>query len=282
MTGFKTGFGAVQEAIDRSAERGQGGGFLRTLVWKDDRDGKGELYRHTLRFLTDDVVPCEIYEFIPCKDNKKRDFIIPPNGPDVVKESGIRVPQFGNKNNLIEPKAKNVSLGIAVLREEVSEMVDGRRVLSYKDKMETVSYEKDGQQVEETRPMYVLVKQSNKNFWGIVGGYWGRYGTITDRDYDITRNRNDKDTNYTIIPCDPIDGLKTEEEVSKAYDPPITLESIIKDLSSPERARKLLLGDSEGGQDGGGSSEGEKRSESAEESKKTEFDSLRDQLINQG
>lgn len=288
---MKTGFGAVQEAIERSAERSGGGGnFLRTLVWKDDRKDKGELFQHTVRFLTDEVMPCKIYEFIPCKDGKMRDFIIPSSvddetkDPDVVKQSGVRVPEYGNKNNLIEPRAKDVTLGIVVLREEISEMVDGRRVLSYKDKMETITYEKDGKEVEETRPAFRLVKQSNKNFWSVVAGYWSRYGTITDRDYEITRNRNDKDTNYTIIPCDPIEDLRTPEELEEAYNPPTTLENIVKDLASPERARKLLFGDSdEEGENSRESSSDEKPSKesSTETPKDTQFSDLRKQLLEQ-
>lgn len=288
---MKTGFGAVQEAIERSAERSGGGGnFLRTLVWKDDRKDKGELFQHTVRFLTDEVMPCKIYEFIPCKDGKMRDFIIPSSvddetkDPDVVKQSGVRVPEYGNKNNLIEPRAKDVTLGIVVLREEISEMVDGRRVLSYKDKMETIKYEKDGVEVEETRPAFRLVKQSNKNFWSVVSGYYGRYGTITDRDYEITRNRNDKDTNYTIIPCDPIEDLRTPEDLEEAYNPPTTLENIVKDLASPERARKLLFGDSdEEGENSRESSSDEKPSKesSTETPKDTQFSDLRKQLLEQ-
>lgn len=280
---MKTGFQAVQEAIDRSAERNQGGsGFLPYLNWKDDRKEKGESYQKTLRFLTDEVVPCKIYEYIPCKDGKMRDFIVPSSvgveGPDYVKESGVRVTQYGNKNNLIEPKARDMTIGLAVLREEVSEMVDGRRVLSYKDKMETVKYEKDGEEVEETRPMFGLIKQSNQNFWGTVAGYWSRYGTIIDRDYQITRNGGGVDTNYTIIPCDPIEGLRDEEEVKAAYDPPTTLEKVIQDLASPERAKKLLLGE--------GESEGEGKSQanvstSSGSNPGSQFDDFRQQLIDQ-
>ena len=283
MSGMKTGFGAVQEAIERSAERGNGGNFLRTIVWKDDRNDKGELFQRTVRFLTDEVVPCKIYEFIPCKDGKMRDFIVPSSvgidGPDIIKEAGVKVPQYGNKNNLVEPRAKDVTLGIVVVREEISEMVDGRRVLSYQDKMETVEYEKDGEKVSETRPTFGLVKQSNKNFWGVVAGYFSHYGTITDRDYKITRNRNDKDTSYAVIPCDPIEGLRTPEELAKTYNPPTTLENVVKDLASPDRARKLIYG--EGDEAESTSSSNTEAAASTETQGNTQFSDLRKELLEQ-
>lgn len=286
MGEMKTGFAAVQELIERSAERGNGGGnFLRTLVWKDDRKDKGEQYRHFVRFLTDDVVPVRMYEFIPCKDGKMRDFIIPDSvkqeGPDVVKQSGVRVPQYGNRNNLVEPKAKDVVLGIVALREEVPQMIDGRRVTTYQDKMETVEYERDGEKVEETRVAYRLIKQSHRNFWNVVASYAARYGTVTDRDYEIIRNRNDKDTNYTILPCEAVDGLILPEEVEKAYNPPTTLDKIVKDLGSAERARKLLVGDGDDGDEEKQEPAEEKPEESTETPKDTQFSNLRKELLEQ-
>lgn len=284
---MRSGFDAVKAAIEESASRGQGGGgFLPTIVWKDDRNGEGKLYDRTVRFLTDEVVPCKIYEYIPCKDGKLRDFIIPSSvgedGPDIVKESGVQVSKFGNKNQMVDPRAKDVTIGLVVLREEKPEMVDGRRVLTVVDKMETVKYEKDGKQVEEERPVYGIVKQSNTNFWGTVAGYWSRYGTITDRDYNITRNGNDVNTNYTIIPLDPIEELRDEDKLKEAYKPPMTLEEYIKNMTSVERAKKLLYGDSSEGE---GKATKEKAEESAPEKVEsesgTQFDSLRDELLKQ-
>lgn len=279
---IKSGFGAVQEAIQKSADRNQGGGgHLNYLTWKDDRKDKGEDFQKVLRFLTDEVIPCEIYEYIPCKDGKMRDFIVPTSvgleGTDLVLESGVRVTEYGNKNNLIKPKSRSMTLGIAVVREEISEMVDGRRVLSYRDKMEEVTYEKDGQEVTEVRPVYGLVKQSNQNFWGTIAGYWTRYGTITDRDYVISRNGNGTDTNYVIIPCDPIEDLRSPESIEKAYTPPITLKKVVEDLASPERARKLLFGEEEGDSQKGES----KNTSESSSSGSSEFDSFRRSLVSQ-
>lgn len=279
-----SGFAAVNQAIEKSAEQGQGGGFLRTLLWKDDRSDKGELYQHTVRFLTDDVIPCKIYEFIPCKDGKMRDFIVPSSvgleGPDVIQELGIKVPQYGNKNNLIEPKARDMTFGLVIVREEKAEMVNGRRVLTYEDKMEEVSYEKDGEKIEETRPMFRIVKQSNRNFWGMMIGYHSRYGTVTDRDYSIERKRNDKDTSYVIIPCDPIEGLRDPEDIAKAYNPPTTLENVIKDLASPERARRLLTGETSESK-GEGSDKPAASTGSSEESDDSQFSDFRKKLLDQ-
>lgn len=283
---IKSGFQAVQEAIDRSQQRGQGGGgFLPYLIWKDDSKGEGKLFEKTVRFLTDEVVPCEVYEFIPCKDGKMRDFIVPSSvgieGPDIVEESGILVPQFNNKNNLVKPRKRSVTFGIAAVREERSEIVDGRRTLTYHDKYEKYSYEKDGKTIEGERQVFGLLKQSNSNFWSTVAGYWSRYGTITDRDYVITRKGNGVDTNYTIIPCDPIPELRDPEDIQKHYKPPVEFKSIIEELASPERAERLLLGKS--GEQNSQSNQGESpKEDKVDTPNDTEFSDFRRQLLDQG
>lgn len=285
MSSIKKGFAALNEAIESSADQGSRGNFVPNLQWKDDRNDKGELYQHNVRFVTEDVIPCKIYEYIPCKDGKLRDFIIPSSigmdGPDVVKELGVKVPQYGNKSNMIDPKARDMAFGLVVVREEKSEMVNGRRVLTYSDKMETVKYEKDGQEVEETRPMYRIVKQSNRNFWPQIAIYHERYGTIMDRDYTIERRRNDKDTSYVAIPCDPIEGLRDPEEVEAAYDLPIDMESFAKGLADPERARKLLSGDGSSEKAGESGEKAEKSAPKSEAPSDSKFADFRDQLINQ-
>lgn len=285
MSSINTGFAALNAAIERSADQGSRGNFVPNLQWKDDRNEKGELYQHNVRFVTEDITPCQIYEYVPCKDGKLRDFIIPSSvnldGPDVVKELGVKVPQYGNKSNLIDPKARGMAFGLVVVREEKSEMINGRRVLTYSDKMETVKYEKDGQEVEETRPMYRIVKQSIRNFWPQVATYYERYGTVMDRDYTIERRRNDKDTSYIIIPCDPVEGLRDPEEVAAAYTPPIDMKKFVEGLADPERARKLLAGDSSDEGSGSNSGEGESALPKSEAPTDSKFADFRDQLINQ-
>ena len=275
---MKTGFQAVQAVIEKSKSQNQGGSFLPYILWKDDRNGEGKEYEKVVRFLTDEVVPCKLYEFIPCKDQKLRDFIVPESvgieSPDIVKESGVKVPSYNNRAVLVDPKPRDLTLGIVVLREEKSEMVNGRRVLTYRDKMEEVTYEKDGETITEKRPIYGIVKQSNVNFWGTVAGYWSRYGTITDRDYVVTRTNNDKDTLYTIVPCDPVEGLRTEEELKKAYQPPTTLTKLVENLADPERARKLLQGE-------GSTPDKESTQSSGDTTTGTQFASLRNELLDQ-
>lgn len=282
---MKTGFEAVQSAIEEASERRSGSGFLQTIVWRDDRKGEGRFYERVVRFLTDEVVPLKLYEYIPCKDGKKRDFIVPSSvgieGPDLVQESGVKIPAYNNQSKLLVPRPRDVTMGLVALREEVPEMVDGRRVMTIRDRMETVKVGEGDEQEEKEVPIMGLVKQSNTNFWGTMAGYWARYGTITDRDYLITRTGNGTDTTYTIIPLDPVEELRDPEKLKERYVPVTSLEDYIKGQASVERARKLLLGESETKTESKTESKAEPEAKSESTKDETEFSSLRDELLQQ-
>lgn len=92
---------------------------------------------------------------------------------------------------------------LAVLREAVKE--DGR-IVGYKDKTVEVTIKgKDGEEdrVEKVKAI-VVVNMAWKNFFSILNGYASAYGTVLDRDYQITRHGEKLDTTYTVIPLDPI------------------------------------------------------------------------------
>lgn len=98
------------------------------------------------------------------------------------------------------------SWALACLREEVQE--EGR-VVGYKDATRTVTRKKQGGKDDETEEIteksIVVVNLGYKNFFGILQGFAGFYGTVTDRDYVIQRSGSSTDTTYSIIPLDPID-----------------------------------------------------------------------------
>lgn len=106
---------------------------------------------------------------------------------------------------------------LGVLREEVRE--DGL-LIGYRDKRRTITIAaKDGrpeQEIEE--PAVVYVNMGAKNFFNPLRGFFGKYGTVLDRDYWIKREGEGLETTYSIIPEDPI---RTDEGVYTAADPEV-------------------------------------------------------------
>lgn len=91
----------------------------------------------------------------------------------------------------------------ACIREEVVE--DGK-LQGYKDKTREVTRKKPDSEETETivEKDVVVVNMGWKNFFSILSGYAGHYGTVLDRDYVITRDGDDTSTTYSIIGLDPI------------------------------------------------------------------------------
>lgn len=99
-------------------------------------------------------------------------------------------------------KASPRTWALACIREQVIE--DGKMV-GIRDKIREVTRKKqDGTEETVKEKDIVVVSQGWKNFWGALQGFAGHYGTITDRDYKITRSGSTTDTEYRIIPLDPI------------------------------------------------------------------------------
>ena len=239
---MKTGFAAMTEMIKKQQEKQNGGGFLPYLTWKDDRSEGGFEYRKTLRFLSDDIVSCEMYDFIPCLDTKLRSFIVPASidlpGEDWVKKSGVKVKGFGN-TGFVDPKPRAMGIAVACLREEYQCPREG--ILKIRDVEEDYEYEQDGVTKTGRRKKYVLVKQSLTNFWNGIIPFYQRYGSIIDRDFVIERVNNDVNTRYTYVPLDPIEGFRTKEEIDAHYDLDFDLLEFAKNLADPENAKKLLV-----------------------------------------
>lgn len=131
-------------------------------------------------------------------------------------------PREGRKNSKPSPR----TWAIAVLREEVlgaQEHVDAGlitpdlvgQVVGVRDKMKEVAvFDAEGKDTGETKMVkhYVKVNMGWKNFFGPLSGFAGRYKTIVDRDYQITRSGTDANgTVYSAVALDPItlgDGRK--------------------------------------------------------------------------
>lgn len=260
---MQTGFAAVEAALKEAAARSSsGGGYLKNLFWKD-----GE--KKIVRFLTDEVVTCRIYEYVHCKDGTGRDFVnnasLQDGAQDWVAMFNGQAYPYGSKT-LAPAEDRKMTYGIVALREEIPrEAQDGARNLDigYQDVLEEVIVEDDKGNKETFGGRYfAVIKAAHQNFWDPLIGYFLRYKTICDRDYEITRRGGDKGTGYTIIPCTagPDPDLPSEEAVQKFYgygtkqsptDPnrflycPQTLVEWVEDNASEGRARHWLLGETQ-------------------------------------
>ena len=204
---MQTGFEAVKASVERAKNSGGGGGYLNYFGWKD-----GD--RKIIRFLTDEVITCDWYDFVVTRDGKNAGSF--PNPLQVGYEEDF-VRKYGGltkkDNQLVPAVAHERTVGVAVLREERPVTRDGQSRTEVTDAIQEL--EISGTKYDSH--FFGVVGQSYRNFWATVVGYFSRYGTICDRDYEITRVGTGTDTQYTIIPCDPIDGLRTTEEVQKHY-----------------------------------------------------------------
>lgn len=107
---------------------------------------------------------------------------------------------------------------IAVIRKEVvgtQEMVDQGLIPEQKLGV-VVGYTDDTIEADEIGPddkptgnkvqkkNYVIVNLGLKNFWNGILAFYKRYGTLLDRDYEITRSGEGTDTDYKAVPLDVI------------------------------------------------------------------------------
>ena len=121
-------------------------------------------------------------------------------------------PAPGRRNSKPSPR----TWALAVLREQVigdgTEALGGEqyrgKVVGIRDKTKEIQKTDDkGEPTGETEvvPVYVKINQGWKNFFSLLSGHAGHYGTVLDRDYWITREGMGQDnTVYVITPLDPI------------------------------------------------------------------------------
>lgn len=238
------GMRSVEKAVERAANKGGGGGtFLSGIFWQDDKAKGGTDYRKIIRFLTEDVITAEVYEFV--KGGSKNigidwfavetlrdddgNRLWPEelaNERDYIKTNDIWLPDY--KGNLKSPKdyAKERSFGLAVVRDVVTEIVDGKRRVKVVDLESEREWEdSDGNKKSEKGLQFGYIKQAYKNFWATLVGYYGRYDSICDRDYEIIRSGSGTDTTYIIMPMDrdaapdliPKDGQTQMEVLRERY-----------------------------------------------------------------
>lgn len=246
--------GAVAKTAEKQASQGGGGGqFLQSIYWQDKANSKPEDREKVVRFLNDDIVTVKVYGFVKGGPRGNgRDFASPyslydedgspnfdwvPEAKDYFLDNGILLPDFYGKMQSPEKAAKEQAYGLVVLREEVEAEVDGRRRRIVQDKIVHREREQDGEVKTYDGPVYGYIKQGFPNFWSILVGFYNRYGTLTDRDYVITRQGNDKNTKYHIVPLDKDPELETPEQLAERYSPPQDLSDMLKHMCDYDKAK---------------------------------------------
>ena len=208
MSSFNTGLGALQSAIAEAEKRaeaaksGNFGGSLGYFTWKN---GESRI----LRFLTDDIITADFYDFIVDKTGKTKNFMVDPADPDRLQRYMSPTPGIGWKKEfksgaLVEPTPRKLGVGVAVEREEVRGP-DGKLVLEDK-------------RTEDGGRYFGIVQQSVTNFWHTLAtSVFKRYGTICDRDFEIERQGDGFNTKYSIVPTDVDPDLNSVEAVHQFY-----------------------------------------------------------------
>lgn len=216
MSKFRSGAEAAKEA-SKSPQ------FARTsyLSMKDQEE-------QIVRFLTDsdDWLTVDQHNFVPTR-SKPDDWPKESNWPNSMSAT-CRKTKLEDGSTLFDDcyicdhmekpdgkpyRASGRTWALAVLREEVTD--DDGEVLGFRDQTEEVTKTVDGKEKNVTQPKVVIVNQGYRNFFSILQGFAGRYGTILDRDYFIKREGDSTDTTYQIVPLDPLDAdhPETGEEV---------------------------------------------------------------------
>lgn len=248
-----------QEALDEAAKNAGGPPFQKVVFFTIKEDGGKAL----LRYITDvdEWLTVEQHNFVPTRP-KPADWPEGSSWPNTMSATCRNAAVFTNPDgskdypdcficdNLRKPDGKPFSgsrtFAWACEREEV---VEGGKVVGYRDKTREVSVMTDEKDSEGkaiiktiTEKAIVLVAQGHKNFYGTLEGFAGHYGTVVDRDYLIKRDGVGKETDYHIIPMDPImmDGGRKfdlrEQEFKDRYIPSLitTLEEFITSKASDE------------------------------------------------
>lgn len=233
--------GNFRKGAEAAAEASKGGGnFAKTHFFSLDDKQKA-----VLRFLTDsdEWIVVDQHQMVPTK-GKPADF--DGNWPEKMGAVCRKDPAFEygecyicdfvvDGKRVKKPGARTWAL--ACVREEVTE---GGKIVGYRDQTRDVTRKKEDDTEETTtEKAIVIVNMGFKNFFSILQGFAGHYGTITDRDYVIQRSGTEKDTTYSIIPLDPleIDGQRLSKHHptwEQRYASDLVLEDVVSARASDE------------------------------------------------
>lgn len=211
---MRTGLSVARESIEKAkAKSSQTFTPTRGLNYFSFKDGEKKI----LRFLTDDLLVANFYEFVCGNDGRPHDFICSKDvfgegTEDFVVKYGGKSFERGMSGPLIDLKPKERIVGIAVLRQEIP--APGGKGLRTIDHTENIEV---GGKTYKSR-WFGIVKQATGNFWNDLLYVAERYDdSLCLRDWEISREGSGLDTKYHFIALDPDPDLNTIEAVQDFY-----------------------------------------------------------------
>ena len=197
---LKKGMAAVKESLERSQRSSAPSKDYVETNWFYWKAGESK----AVRFLTDanDIFVVPVHENVPAHDGKTKTF--------VCRQA------FDASCELCADKVyrRDVGYGVAVLREEVYEEVDGQKKLTgYRDVVSNYESEEGGKTVIKKKPYVGIVSQGMRNFWNQIAVISEKYGSLRDREIEIMRQGAGTDTTYMAFALDP----KTIENIDTRY-----------------------------------------------------------------
>lgn len=214
-----SGYDVIQQQIEKQKSRG---GFVRlnNIFWRD-KD------RKIIRHLHDDPATIQTHDFVKCADGSEKSFTCRKSLVQVLDAGLDIVPQpcplcltevtDDKGTHLMKPRS--VAWGLAALR-QVDPAKRSREIIDVIEEVEIPVPGKDGETQKVMAPQIGVVSQSLSNFWNHFANYMARYRTTLDRDYEVVREGGGRSKGapaYTVIPEDPIEDLKTKEDLWEHY-----------------------------------------------------------------
>lgn len=195
-----------RKGAEAAAEASKGGGNFAKTHFFGLEDGKQAI----LRFITDaaDWIVVDQHQMVPTKGKPDG---YEGNWPEKMgsvcrKDEAFSFGECYICEFVVDgKKVKRPSARTWALACEREEVIEDGKIVGLRDKTREVTKKVDDKDVTTVEKSIVVVNMGYKNFFGVLQGFAGHYGTVLDRDYIIQRKGAGTDTVYTIIPLDPIE-----------------------------------------------------------------------------
>ncbi|MET7363308.1 hypothetical protein ABZS76_33390 [Streptomyces sp. NPDC005562] len=253
---FRRGGNAAEEAEKvASASGGRRDRSPDYFSLKNDKDST------VVRLLTDhdDWIYVEQHSFVPTKAAPQGAENWPKSMTAVCRKDPVFSGHYTDcyicdskiKNNFGKLASSRIRIwGLAIERELVrgdgTEGLGGPSmqdiVVGVRDKIDEIDeFDAEGKATGNKLryPRIIVINQPMKGFFSNLKALFGLYRTVCDRDFEITRDGTGTDTNYKIVPIDPIPDLKPGtsawEKYQQAIDErEINLDAIVADKASDQ------------------------------------------------
>jgi hypothetical protein len=222
---FSSGSEVLAQAIEegkRKSDAARSAASGKSLQYFNWRPGDKKI----IRFINDDYITEYFYDFILDRTGNTKNFMVDPSDRErlfryINRQTGVGMRRNPKTMVLEEPQLptpeakgpgapRKMAVCVAVLRTEVRR--EGKLVI------EDYLYDRDDNGTAFPARYFGIVQQSISNFWHtLIVSCHARYGTLCDRDYEVTREGEGFDTKYSIIPLPEVPELTDTEMVKKFY-----------------------------------------------------------------